>query len=53
LYGFSYPLRDEQIDVGSSRGVSNRVLPGIREVEVLIRGGEGFATCSPDDDKPE
>lgn len=53
LYGFSYPLRDEQIDVGSSRGVSNRVLPGIREVEVLIRGGEGFVTCSPDDDKPE
>jgi len=49
LEGFSYPLLDEQIDIGSTRGVSNRVLPGVRHVEVRIRGGEGFVILSPDD----
>ncbi len=49
LEGFAYPLVDEQLDVGSTRGVSNRVLPGVRQVEVRIRGGEGFVMFSPDD----
>ncbi len=47
LTGLAYPLDHAFIPAGSTRGVSNSVLPGKHAIEIRIESGLGYVVLSP------
>ncbi len=47
LTGLSYPLERATLAAGSTRGVSNYVLPGVRTVRLQIESGQGYVVILP------